>query len=209
MAKTRGIIGGGKVKETPTSRILSMSLTMPNMDMSTPMDRMFAKVNNVFSMGEFIKLGGVVMIISLIYSATLECWNPLGSSTGTRMLSGIVGADNATVNYDVAVKPYVPLIAQHAQVANADHQSVCLGLCGWLVEVEEDELRLRCCHKLVEDGNDGCLAKVTRRQCPVGPRSVCTRLRNIHHCHVSERFSCLFKIKVEYETLLFPCFMLF
>jgi hypothetical protein len=178
MAKTRGIIGGGKVKETPTSRILSMSLTMPNMDMSTPMGRMFAKVKNALSMGEFIKLGGVVMI----YSATLECWYPLGSSTGMRMLSGIVGADNATVNYDVAVKPYVPIIAQHAPVVNVNHQSVCLGLCGWLVEVEADELRLRCCHKLVEDGNDGCLAKVTLRQCPVVPRSVrgsaaCSRSR--------------------------------
>jgi hypothetical protein len=86
MANTRGVIGGGKVKETSTSRILSMSLRMSSMDMSTPMGRMFAKVNSALSAGEFTKLGGVIMI----YYAALECWYPLGSSTGMRMLSSIV-----------------------------------------------------------------------------------------------------------------------
>jgi hypothetical protein len=190
----------GTVRNTPTSscRVVSMPLRVPDVDQSSSMGRVFNKVMEAIYEGCFIRLGGVVMI----YSDIMECWYPLGSTTGLRLLSSIVGADNATVNYDVAVKPYVPLIAEHAAVVNVNHTSVCLHSCRWLVYMEGEDLVLKRCHDLVNDGSRSCMAKATLRQSPIGPRYVCTRLSSDHVCHVSARFSCLFESSVEYKTLL-------
>jgi hypothetical protein len=194
----RADIGGiGTIKSTTTSRVLSVQpgLTMPDENSST--SAAFSRVVRQIKQGGFIKLNGVVMI----YCTIMECWYPLGSGTGMRLLSSIIGADNATVNYHTAVQPFVPLIGQNATVVNVNHTSACLSVCRWLVGTT-DELLLTPSHHLVTTGSGGCLAKMTPRQNPVGPNSVCTRLAKDHDCHVSARFSGLFESSTEYETLL-------
>jgi hypothetical protein len=157
------------------------------------------KVKDAMEMGLFVTYRGCPMI----FSAPDSHWVPLGSTTGMRLLSLIVGAESATVNYHIAIMPFVPSIVSNAVPAEVPSRSVCMGSRRYNVKLVNGMLELTESTDVV-NGTIDALPSGYTGLCvmPAGSDDIVHNvLPHDWRCKVSFRHFALFHSYLEYDTV--------
>lgn len=156
-----------------------------------------------------IELTKCNMIVNLsgsliIYSQASENWVQLGSTEGMRILSMATGGEMASVNYDVAVSPFIGAVANKAQTLEVSVLSVCTGVGRLSVRLDGNTLIYEPVPPIVGGIMRGCIPAESLSVMPMRGDTVPTRFTPDGQFAdtISARFRPLFSSDLDYMTYL-------